>query len=267
MNCWLKQMSEYGVITGASSDYFKCLKLMALSCNRQGVPLTVFDDGLLDDQIEYLLSMGVDVLAGTAGIVAERYKFNPNNPLIIYEKPFKCLKTPYKKTVWIDSDAIPLRDIGFFFDLLDKEEAFFTKDYYSGSSVSLELLELLKCPNLEMVDLGFNSGVFGWREPCEIIELWASVVHYVSTVPELRELPKCCDQDMLYYAVNALDKANLILEGTKYNTPANFQSDRSSERRKQYVNDKDLLENISMDHPESLVVHWMGIPKLDHLVF
>jgi len=241
---------------------------MVMSCKRQGIPITVLDDGLLEEQVEHIVDEGADVVEGTAGIVAERYVYNPNNPLIIYEKPFKCLRTPYEKTVWIDSDAIPLRDTMFYFDVLDKEEAFFTKDYFSKFSVSLPLLEALRCPNAEMVDLGFNSGVFGWTGNCEIIELWASVVHYVSTVPELRKLPKCCDQDMLCYAVNALDKSHLILDGTKYNTPANFQDDKNVERRKQYEGtDEDVFDAICADHSESLVVHWMGIPKLDHLAF
>ena len=144
-------MSEYGILTGSSSEYFRCLKLMALSCKRQNIPLTVLDDGLLDEQLDYLESIGVDIMDGTAGIVAERYVYNPNNPLIIYEKPFKCLRTPYERTVWIDSDAIPLRDTMFFFDFLTKEEAFFTKDYYSrsGCSVSLELMQALKHPDSE----------------------------------------------------------------------------------------------------------------------
>lgn len=259
--------NNFGVLTGASSNYFQCLKLMVVSLNRQSIPLTVLDDGLNGEQIRWLIDNGVEVDDGTSGIVAERFFFNPNNPQIIYEKPFKCLKSPYEKTIWIDADAVPMRDTMFFFDLLDKSEAFFTKDYYSKQSVSDTLLRELRAPNWENIELHFNSGVFGWQSTCEAIELWASVSHYVSTVPELRTLPRCCDQDMLCYAVHALDMSELILDGIEYNTPANFYKDEDTEQRKQYQGDEhDLLISIGEDHPDSFVVHWMGLPKLDHLI-
>jgi hypothetical protein len=259
--------SNFGVLTGASCHYFQCLKLMVHSLNEQGIPLTVLDDGLNGEQIQWLEGKDVVVDDGTSGIVAERFFFNPNNPQIIYEKPFKCLKSPYEKTVWIDADAIPLKDTMLFFDLLDKNEAFFTKDYYSEQSVSDQLMRELRAPNAEEIDLHFNSGVFGWNSTCEAIELWASVSHYVSTVPELRVLPRCCDQDMLCYAVHALEMDDLILDGIEYNTPANFYKDEDAEQRKSYEGeDFELLEKIGEDHPSSLVVHWMGLPKLDHLV-
>jgi len=249
-----------GIITGAADLYIPTLELFALSCQEQGIELAVFDDGLCEEYAALLESYDVTWLDP---IPMHPFlcqgKSTRKIPIEAYQKPFKCLQSPFDQTIWIDADAVPLRGLDEMFNVLDRQEAFFVFPFTSPDmAASLELLGRLCCPSAGIVPL--NSGVVGWNKGNEIIDLWAATTFFVTSNPILREKTKTCDQDMLCYAVNTLGKTDLILLDIKYNTPPNFKMRGKFHEREQYLisDPKERLKAIRIDHPESYIVHWVG---------
>jgi hypothetical protein len=256
-----------GILTGAS-DYTVILELFLASCKEQGFPVAVFDDGLGDnlEKIEqnatilhYPRNAFVDrVLKNMA-----KTNWESDIPFQAFEKPFKCQHSCFDQTIWIDADAIPLRGIDKMFELLDRQEAFFTGDHYTPrTSANLDLLAQVGYHGKGKI-LPINSGVFGWNKGAPVMDLWRSVSLYVGAHPNLRRLPCNKDQDMCCYAVNTM-APQLVIPDIRFNTPANYLGYLDLAKRATYFikDPQERLEAIRKDHPDSYVVHWMGNNKL-----
>jgi hypothetical protein len=256
--------SDMGVLTAASSSYFPTLELQAISCDKLGVPLSVFDDGMSQDEIDALEKYGVTILKDESGpfdqIDPSSLKVYGAIPPETYFKPFRCLRSPYQKTVWIDSDAILLRDPQFLLSILENRECFATKEAFNPQGATNKLL-------LGFLGMGefipINAGVFGFNRGSKILDLWIATTLFVISHPFLSFRPHCGDQDMLSYAVNLINK-ELILDNIYCNTPANDLPIRLIHERKDYdiAGKQNRLDAIRSDHPMSYIVHWMGAKKL-----
>jgi hypothetical protein len=250
-----------GIITGACDEYMPTLELFAICCKEQKANLAVFDDGLNGKNISLLKEYDVTILDPLPPIEAlkradlfSKWKV----PLKAYEKPFKCQKTIFDQTLWIDADAIPLRHIDKAFEVLERQSIFFTFPFSSPNSCCN--LDLLRRLHLTGTYVPINSGVLGWNGQNATIDLWAATTIYVVNNPQLCQLPVKCDQDILCYAINVLGQEKNLLTNLAFNAPANLKVEGQHTDRKSYqIKDpQERLEAIRTDHPEIYIVHWMG---------
>jgi hypothetical protein len=262
----IRQKSR-GILTAATSEYMPILEIFVKSCNEQNIPVAVYNDGLENRDKKFLEDNNVIVLDPLNPIQNKffhQFKKCGSIPIKAYEKPFKCQNTIFNQTIWVDADAIPLRNMHELFNILDKKDNFFTKAFFSPhASCNSELIKRMGYRKKTICTL--NSGVFGWnKNKSEIIDLWAAATLFVLTNPDLNKLPNTADQDILCYCVNTID-SDLILNDINFNTPANYLTNKDKMKRKNYLcttGIDEILQHIRDDHPESYVVHWMGPHKM-----
>jgi hypothetical protein len=103
-----------------------------------------------------------------------------------YKKPFACLKSPFKKTIWIDIDCRVEKNLSGLFDLLQQDvELAICKDTLTPFNL------ILKRPT-------YNSGVIAFHQNSPIISKW---VELASTQFD----QFLGDQDALSHAITQTD--------------------------------------------------------------
>lgn len=258
---WGAPVLPFGVLTGAKAAYWPTLAALALACREESVPLAVADHGLTPDQVQVLTADGVlvtphacpDVLAPARG------NHRPPSAPEAWLKPRVCLQSPFERTVWIDADAVPVRDVRGLFEL---PCPWLTRDWWCnvGSTRTRygKLLAALGLPLADPRTLHVNSGVFSFHHGDLWILDWATMCDRILLSPDLLRLCGPRDQSALV-AVLAQGNGPPLSDDRTLNYPANgLPSVRMHERRRYPTDPAVMLSAVRADHPKARVVHWLG---------
>ena len=274
------KMSMDGVMTGATADYWPTLRLLAYACREARTDLAVWDFGLTDSQRAALLGMGRVWISKNyrtyARSLAEIEADRGNVGIRVSEtwlKPMLCVDSPFRTTVWIDADAVPIRGL---YRLMERaaEGPFLTADSFVSPQYAYDtyvpLLQALygRVPeNYERV-YRCNTGVFGFHSAAPFLEQWERTGRDIAGWPNLARLCGLGDQAMLVAMMSILpDMAPPMIEDPAWNCPANGLQIENRKHRVRYRMDQPVeavFDALRYDHRRALVVHWMGHPKPWH---
>ncbi len=87
------------------------------------------------------------------------------------KKPFACLMTPFKETVWIDTDCLIQKPLLQIFYSLSK-----TCDIALVPEPEDVQLQSKLLKHIHKDEILYNSGVIVFRKECEVISAWAEIL-------------------------------------------------------------------------------------------
>jgi hypothetical protein len=160
--------------------------------------------------------------------------------------------------IWLDTDTIITGELDQLFTRA--QQGFFVlQDYfapqYCQNKPDLYTHYGLQQPTDHRV---LNSGVWGGEFPRDqiIIDRWIQNVKDAHINKAVYDSVTLHDQGTLLLALHQLGMIDSILNIKKWNYPA---------RRLLYDNSVDIVDAVKSDHPEGLIIHYAGVPKLPHL--
>ncbi len=268
----LLQSFEQGVLTAADFSFFPAVWATAISLREQGVPYAVVDHGFTVEQLCTLEDQGVHIMEDCERksyrktVTQLRNDGPPDSaiPARAWHKPNVCQRSPFKHTVWIDADAIPLQAVDMLFDLGN----FVTADYFVDPDWTIKN-ETRLCRRMGgLLNRQFalvNNGVFGFSDGAAWIEDWRAHCEIIVNAPSLSRNAICRDQSALVVSLSMGDPTipKPSVQGEPmYNCPADGLRSRHCHRRLDCsISGPILLQQARERHPNAIVVHWMGPVK------
>ena len=246
--------STAGVLTAASPEQWPHL-LMLLESLRESNPALPVHVGayrLSEEHRSELAKMGVGVTRfKDLGVPSDIMGDVPPPDLWMWVKPWTIQSSPFERTVWIDADAVVLRQ---FDDLLTAADAslVLTPDEHATIRPQGDGPKV-------------NIGVMAWdmRREAPLMAAWIE-----QTIHRIRHSD--WRKELLHYEQYTLREALLktahpyrIVEG--WNEPPNGLIDRDIRSRHRYPC-KGWLGGIKEDHPRAGIVHYPNGPKLPALL-
>ena len=265
-----------GIVTGAKAIHWPVLAAIALSTNQHALPLAIADHGLTDTQRRYLRAFNVLWINAP----------EPPIPTILpphhaiaepraWTKPWTCQASPFERSMWIDSDAVPLFQT--LAPLHPQTETFMiaTDGPWNPNAAGMYHALETACPNPSAPAhtprhaLTCNTGIMAWTKGEPIITSWRNHAATLLAHPHLLALCGVRDQSAMHLTLRdhaaATGRTPTFLDNT-WNTPAdNLPAAESANRRPIPVDPRKLLETTRQRHPTANVVHWLGRPKPQHL--
>ena len=265
-----------GIVTGAKAVHWPMLAAIALSTNQHALPLAIADHGLTDAQRRHLKAFAVLWINAPEPTIP---KVLPPHHAIAepraWTKPWTCLASPFERSLWIDSDAVPL------FRNLDPlhlhAESFLIATDHPWNPHAAGMYHALNaaCPNLNTTGKpnpaapACNTGIMAWTKGEPILTSWRNHAAMLLAHPNLLHLCGVRDQSAMWLTLRD-HEANTgrkpqFLDDT-WNWPADdLPAPQSANRRPIPLDPRKLLETTRQRHPNANVVHWLGRPKPQQL--
>ena len=200
----------------------------------------------------------------------------PNNkiPIRTWAKPFICeSQNFFKKAIWVDADAVPIRPLSAMKAVLDSGEGFTTMNWPWGAD-KVKARELYAKPyrrvfgewtegdQLFAERTNVNAGILGWvAGESRFLYDWADTCRAILSDEEAVATSLCRDQTGL--AILRANKPDIFpINGPKeWNFPANGIRPGDKASRKKYSGTVMDIEELCTDHPDVVIVHWLGTQK------
>jgi hypothetical protein len=274
-------MKNFGVITACDDtpSFGRTLLALVSSCAESSIPIVVIDHGLSRQKKALLGSAGATVvrmdIPEMAAISALASKPPRNKiPINTWAKPFICESQEFfKKSIWIDADAVPIRPLHGMKRCLDHGDGFTTMNWIHGANAEranhlymrayqLVFGEWAHDMNSFAEATNVNAGVLGWvAGKSRFVGQWADTCRSILANEEAVLSSLCRDQTGL--AILRAAKPDLFpINGPKeWNYPANGVSPGDKATRKKYHGRRLNMKAIRNDHPGVVIVHWLGPHK------
>ena len=265
-----------GLVTAATAMHWPILAAMALSTNQKALPLAIADHGLTDAQRRYLRAFNVLwIQAQEPHLPAAMPPDHAIAPPRAWAKPWLCEASPFERSLWVDSDAIPLLRTLEPLHPQNELASVATNRTWNADSTYL-YRALLKAydpagpqTGPQDYEAAVNTGCLCWSKGDPLITSWKNHAATLINQPHLHALCGVRDQSAMYLAM----RAQRIRTGRKvpylpdaWNWPADDLPAPEAKNRKPIPLDpKTLLEVTRQRHPNASVVHWLGYPKPQHL--
>ncbi len=265
---------EQGIVTATDENFFPGLKMLVESIrDSNDIPFRCIDLGMSDHQKRWCYDCGVNLIDGVrivdqmATVFEGVSKYRPIRRFAsLWAKPWLISLSPFRDTIWIDSDAVVLRPLTELFDRLKSGiVAIADGNYPAGSLNSEKLYELLPVPRL--TDHYINSGVIGLRmdRDREFLEAWKYCVTQAGIREEVRDAVAWHDQGAALWAIHKTERTDQINYELTWNHPPHGYSSEQLKERKRYRKGH-WLKDLQADHCKAGIVHYMSAPKLWELV-
>ena len=273
---------SYGILTAISPEWFTEYKILYDSIRKlSDISIAVMGLELPKEQKDYI--------AKQKHTIQIHYKIDEYNRLKQmgprwrqWCKPEYMLQSPFDNTLWIDADAVVVRDFDEIFEKIN-QGLFFTRDHFAPITClnDKELYEQHPVPESEEHDqIAINSGVFGYSKERDnyILEAWHKNVEIVKNNPGLKNYIRLYDQGVLIWTLRQLELIENVNSDYRFNCPAKrnvYEYHMPSHNPdgadyKWYGEEEgmggDLIDNIKYDNPNAVIVHFAGIPKLSNLL-
>ncbi len=251
---------DFGILTACSSNLFIGLQMMLTSiAHYYDVRTLVWDIGLTTEQVAWCRRQ--------PGVLVRKYTHPYYRPHLSYIgawfKSHYISASPFKHTIWIDSDAMVVGDLRELMEW-SHPNALFTSDHtqLQESTLNQPLLYSylpIGKPYYHDILPYLNSGVMVTHKKRDavILEDWRYCVEQAAMVKEISEAVACWDQGALKWALHKHDLLYLITPDKKFNYPAkirHFAYPSTEEAVKHW------LKTVKPEDP-CIVLHWMGSPK------
>ncbi len=268
-----EQLDE-GVITLADKTFFPGFVLLYTSIQRSyPVPVTCYDGGLTEGQIQWasrhLRNCVIKPIPDTDEIKLVKEKLdgmseNGTSEYLLWVCPFLIASSPYRRTLWLDSDLVVLKNLGALFEQID-DGPVFTRENHAPSKTPNEPtlytempLEHHTCTATPLV----NGGVSGWdivRDEA-IINDYANLVLLACRKSKLRQSISWHDQGCLIWAIQNNGLTERVMNDINWNLCAMHHVQDVD-----YNLNKDLNEQLGTAYPDANMVHWNGFPLMEKL--
>jgi len=261
--------ADMGVITLADANYFPGLRVLYRSI-RDSYPVGVacFDIGLSEEQrawAEQQEGLCILPVPETEDIALVRRASKDRRlakrgkrewPLWIC--PFLIAASPFRRTFWIDCDAVVLRDLEQLFDMLDEGPVFtrenLAPDRTANSPALYRLLPIERTfdPALPVL----NAGVSGWdlERDRDILEAYGHPVREAFRSTKVKKAISWWDQGALIWGVQSTGQEHRVATSTRWNLCVKHTV--AAERS--YAWDESVLDELRRDVPDAAVLHWNG---------
>lgn len=253
---------DCGILT-ASNDYmfpglqFLCYSLIL----SHKVNITVVDVGLTAIQKQWCISKNINLIeVNPDEMLFKDWNYRESH---IWNKAVYVDKSPYRKTIWIDSDCIVLENIKLLVDLLENGPVF-TEDHFAPKSMMMNkpsLYSLLPIDPNKRSKVFINSGVFAIdkERDTELLEHWKFCVTRASCDPLVRDSCAWYDQGALLWAIEKLGLTHRIRREKIFNCPAMNAGGHWGNAQ---MGVEGYLESIKKDG--HIIKHFLSFPKPWH---
>jgi lipopolysaccharide biosynthesis glycosyltransferase len=201
-----------------AGDYPFFLGLYQLVESLKGrVSITLFDLGLTSDQREWLTKQGVIIRRERPGVFTQK-----DHLWQTWNKPFYIYSSPYKKTLWIDSDCIVVNDLRPLFDKIEEQPVFMQHPAgagYTGGNQD-QLYHRFPVKSRLSKENSINAGVVGVnksKEHQELVYNWMKMVNNAFRFKDVERLIGWHDEGCLHWAVCATGMADLVIKKPEWN--------------------------------------------------
>lgn len=260
----LTQDTARGIITGANEKHWACLGSLAIAAHEQRLGFAVADHGLSPMQRGELDRVGVRwIIHGEPDI--SRIKNDQRIPSEIraWWKPWICLASPFRRSVWVDSDAAIVGSLAQLFTGNGMHIS--TQRIWQPDSANLYRKVVASVfgdeKYLDAVAV-VNSGVFAWSEGEPLIERWCAWCQRLMKDAKLVAMCRVRDQAGLVMTLVDDQRQARTMPGLlpdQYNIPADYLGAGKSKNRKPIdLNPVVFLQTAKARHPEAIIVHWLG---------
>lgn len=258
-----------GVVTLADANYFPGLSVLFQSI-RESHPVEVacFDIGLTDEQREWAeRTDGITILPipETEDVLDVRRK-EPGRKLLKRGKrewplwicPYLIAASPFRRTFWIDCDAVVLRDLDQLFGMLDEGPVFTAENLAPEKTPNRpELYDLLPVErDFDPERPVLNAGVSGWdlERDTPTLEAYGHAVREAFRDPRIKRAISWWDQGALIWAVQSTGMEHRVPDSTRWNRCV-LHTEAADKR---YDWGDRVLPELRRDAPDTAILHWNG---------
>ncbi len=252
-----------GILTGADSGFFAGSRLLYRSV-REHVewPFMLFDQGLTAEERKVGTADGM--IIRDLPELPSRQRLRDARERQLWIKPFLIGACPFTHVLWIDSDAVVLRNLTEAFVLATKGFTVFRELHWpEGTPNPLPLY--LRFPTAARPSgIVLNAGVIFChpRRDDGICNAWRWLARHAIEDREVAKLIRWHDQGCLIWALHTAGRLSAVSDDTRWNALPNGLVRAHVSRRKRYIDDGHLFDHLRADHPDANILHWMGWPKL-----
>lgn len=271
----LRNACEEGIITLADDRFFVGLALLYLSVQREyPVPIVCFDAGLTDEQkawaAENMPGCIVRPIPDTENVRLVRQKLkgtseNLTEEWLLWVCPMLIAESPFRRTLWLDSDLIVLRRLGELFQKIDHGPVFTSENHDPPNTANPpELYDRLPIERaFDREEPLINGGVSGWdlERDAELLRWYRHPVMLAASDAAIRDAIKWHDQGSLIWALQKTGNEGCVLKSFDWNLCAKY----IDYRLKPYSMSDDLLDVLRHDYPTANIVHWNGFKLQEKL--
>ena len=201
-----------GIVTGADSNVFMGLQVLFTSIS-SNANFICYDLGLTESQKQWCRNVNLQLQT------APNFPFNKDiNGWQTYAKPWLINSSPFKYTVWIDTDCIVLGNLEEA-SLIKERQSFVVSHWVRPSNVSHNLQSLYqRYPTNTEKRIRINGGVIGINKKDQnILTDWIYLLTEASKDHELLSLITSWDEGALEWSLEKNKAFSLITEDFRYN--------------------------------------------------
>ena len=269
--------ADEGVICLADDNYFCGVRLLYHSLAQQR-PLTVYDLGLNDEARDWVAkrphvtlrsipsSPLIESIRMACGDRAMAKRTKREWPLWIC--PELILDAPYRRVAWIDADAIVLRGLQSFFDLIRLGPVITPENLAPEKTANpvelLQHLPLSRSGSNTVPDILLNAGVSGWclERDRSLLEGYIYPIRCIfqgKSIPS--DVVRWHDQGCLIWALQNAGYDSSILQNKHWNLCVKNSKLSGISTIDAQASDDDLvawLKKVRSLEPSANIVHWNG---------
>jgi lipopolysaccharide biosynthesis glycosyltransferase len=256
----IKFPEDYGVLTASNWKHFPCLQFLLYSLvKKYEVPICVFDLGMTKNQLEWCKQ--IPNLEIVSSFVTD---FNHMEYWEAWAKPYYIKNSPFKKSLWIDSDTIVSGNLLDIVEIAD-DKPLFTADHTGVNERTYNHEDLYKLMPIKGMnkDKGayLNTGVYllDSERDKELITQWLYCVEQAGKDSDIAKAVTCWDQGACRWALQKLDLMGTINHTKIFNYPAKFRQIVFAATPTALNVFLDTIKHAVYDN--ITVYHWMGSPK------
>jgi hypothetical protein len=210
---------DCGVSACCNSSYFPGLQLLWYSLQNQ-IPFTVFDNGLNKEELAWCKErMNVLTIEGVMPKNVQGWQ--------AFDKPFYIAASPYRYTLWVDTDCIFVNSPKVIFDYI-KNQLLITVHHnvlagsgYPGHN-NPKLYEMFPVKETYAGQTqGVNSGVIGLdlrrRLDLQFLGTWKRNTLIAATNPEILSWIAWWDEGVCHWAMAELGLYKYVVRDEKWN--------------------------------------------------
>jgi len=271
----LETACQEGIVTLADDRFFVGLVLLYLSVQQNyPVPMVCFDGGLTQGQKKWaranMPACTIRPIPDTPEVRQIRRSLhgmseNLTEEWLLWVCPLLIASSPFRRTLWLDSDLVVLRGLGQLFQFIERGPVFTPENHDPPNTPNHpQLYDLL--PIGRRFDRGvplINGGVSGWdlERDAEVLGWYRYPVLQAARDPQVKTAIRWHDQGSLIWAIQKAGCEHRVLESYDWNLCAEWIDDPN----KPYAPNADLLDTLRNDYPSTNIVHWNGFLLQDKL--
>lgn len=252
---------DAGILTAANDYMFPGFQFLYYSLKlSHEADICLIDCGLAPCQRQWCIDKGVQVVV----LKPEDMPFSGNDrDSHLWNKGTYVEKSPFRKTLWLDSDCVVQDNLNLIFDLLETGPVF-TEDHFAPKALmpnKKTLYEMMTIYPHKRSLKYINSGVMAFDKERDqpVLDAWRHCVEQAAGNKAIKASITWHDQGALMWAVEKCGLTGRIRSERAFNCPATKAGTHWGDAQ---VNPEGFLNSVHED--ACLVKHFLSHPKPWH---